>query len=241
MVRPPTVSWTMAAPLGSRGALHPTPAPVEKPACGKAVRVGIHRHRATNDAQQSGPEARDLHLRKVRGRPLGTNGGLVQDLVGDPVPNTRESGLVEQHGLDRRVARADLAESWAAAGRPKNGSWPSPRRGGSFLGIVSEAKPSKATRVGEGKAAIVVERELELQEARRLGGGPKESGSLPSFRSEKPARASDRARTRDACRIVRRPRWWRRGAPSLSARGETPERTIESGEQRARTTRRPLR
>ena len=146
---------------------------MEEPARGKAIGVGVHGHRAANDAQKGGAEAGDFGLRKVRRGPLGTDGGLIENLVGDPVSHSREGRLIEEDRLDGRFSRANLEGKLSSFGKAEERIVTETEKRRLVSWIMGQAKPAEPPGVGEREAAMVIESEFELEEAWRCRGGGK--------------------------------------------------------------------
>lgn len=145
-----------------------TPPAMKKPGRRKTIGISVNRDRASNHTKQRGSKSRDLCFGEIRGNALRRDARLIENFIGDPVPDSRERGLVQQHRLDRRLARSDLdrqlsgarqGEEWIVAKTIERWfvSW-----------VESEAQPTEAPRIGEREAGTVVELQLELQEARSL-------------------------------------------------------------------------
>ncbi len=143
---------------------------MEEPGSRKTVGVGIHGHRPTNDAQERRSQAADFDLRKPRSFSLGTDRGLIKNLVGDPVSDPRESRLIEQDRFDGRFPRANQLGQFPDRGKAEERIVAKSEERRLVPRITGQTEAPETTGVGESESAAVVEGQFQPQETRRFIG-----------------------------------------------------------------------
>src|SRR5262249_54365710 len=126
----------------------------------------------------AGPPAHppDLRVAERAGSASRTEAGLIQTLVGDPVPHDRREALIQEQRLEGRPA---MPHELAKAGGNRQGAKrvEAPEAdGGPVGGGLAKADATQPPRVREHELAAVVEHQMELSEA----GRPRVIGPLPA-------------------------------------------------------------
>ena len=115
-------------------------------------------------------EAGDAGAREAPGGRRGMDPRREQRLVGVDVADAGDDALVEERGLDRRLAARERARQ--VGGRPVAQRLGPELAGEPGLGaVLGDAPGAEAARVGVGEVGAVVEQRARAQEARSLSGG----------------------------------------------------------------------
>ena len=189
-------------------------------ACGRARCAGSGRSpRATATARRSTASS-DRRSRATSARvsddawPHRRQPRLVEDLVRHPVPDPREHGLIQQHGLERRAGAGRAAPRRSrAVGGSSSGSAPSSAMGGSLAGSLQQPDAAEAPRIAEGQPHRRPRRPPPAARSAAASRARRRSRTSPSCRSGRTATAGGRARTTGACPAARPPSPGGRPAP----------------------------
>lgn len=125
---------------------------MKEPGGRELVAVGVDAdgeadHVADGRVQAGGLRGRD----RVRGG-LGVDGARVEHLVGDPVPDAAEHGLVEEEGLHGGAGRGKEGGEGRDGGQGQVRVGPELADGCVAEGVGDEPDAGEAPRVGEGEA-----------------------------------------------------------------------------------------
>src|SRR6267378_5412203 len=143
------------------------PPGVKEPLRREPVAVGADSNRRGHDRAQARAQPPDLRRREHVGAAARIDAGLVEHLVGDPVPHARRERLVEQHRLDRRRALAEERRQ-AAEGRQlveRVEAEQADRRLGAR--VVAQPHAPEPARVAKRDFGAVVEHQVQFEESGR--------------------------------------------------------------------------